>query len=397
MKNRYVGDLVAGTLVAGCLASIAAACASDLAPQEIVHPTSQNHPPKSAAPIVRDTLPEGLSPDRLVAWRAARKSFDDATILYRLGVLSGDGPEVFGEVSDVALSHDDRIFVLDGHAQQVRVFDPSGEFVESFGGLGDGPEEMRGAYEIAVERGGDVLVFGTGRHVKVFHSTPAGYRFREFRPLPIAGGKACTTGSGRLIVAGGDTRTPRNVVLHELLGRGEPVRSFGVGYLDSSPFIRFMLANRGPVACTEYEGREAVLHAFVPLSVVRLMDIEDGAVIWTARLMDHRQLAMKGTATELTQDPGTEWDIIVTLLPYRDSHALLQVERLEPITPEKARTMMSMPQGTIHTYLLDVPSGRGASVTGLSQVMGINRTRYAVVTTDPYPQIEIRVLAMRGK
>ncbi|MDE2974176.1 MAG: 6-bladed beta-propeller [Gemmatimonadota bacterium] len=282
-------------------------------------------------------------------------------------------------------SHNNHLFVLDGSAQQVRVFDPNGEFVESFGGLGDGPEEMRGAYAIVAEQEGDVLVFGTGRHIKVFRPTPAGYRFSEHRPLPISGGMACITASGRLIVAGADTRTDRNVVLHEIPRRAaEPVRSFGLGYRDSSAFIRFMVANRGPVACTEYEGRDVVLHAFVPLSFVRLLDVEDGAVLWVARLVDHQQLVMTGDATSLTQDPTTEWDIIVTLLPYHDHYALLQAERFEPITPAKARTMSGPPRGTVHTYLLDIPSGRGASVAvGLVQVMATNRARYAVVTIDP--------------
>ena len=395
-----VGDRVTGAIVAVALrlASVVVICAStgcsDGVPEhEVVHPTSHNHPPKSALPIVRDTLPEGLSPDRLAAWRDARETFESAETLFRLGVLAGEGPEQFGQVSDVALSHDDRLFVLDGHAQEVRVFGRNGEFVESFGGVGDGPEEMRGAYEIVVEPGGSVLVLGTGRQVKVFSPTPAGYRFREHRPLPISGGMACITGSGCLIVAGADTRSDRNVVLHELpRSASEPVRSFGVGYRDSSAFIRFMLANRGPVACTEYEGGEAVLHAFVPLSFVRLMGIEDGAVLWTARLMDHRQLMMTGDAVSLTQDSSTEWDIVVTLLPYRDHHALLQMERLKPITPEEARAMSGPPQGTIHTYLLDVPSGRGASVAaGVAQVMAVNSNRYAVVTVDPYPEIEIRI------
>lgn len=389
MSNRCGWGSIAVTLPA-CFVSIAMGC--DRVPQEVIHPTSQNQPPTDAAPIVRDTIPEGLTADGLAAWRAARESLEGARTLYRLGVLSGEGPQVFGQIDDVALSQDDRLFVLDGHAQEVRIFSPTGQFVESFGGLGDGPEELRGAYGIAVEPTGDVLVIGTGRQVKVFHPTGSGYRFREFRPLPLAGGMACITESGRAIVAGADTRTDRNVLLHEVpAGAGEQVRSFGLGYLDSSPFIRFMLANRGPIACTQHDGKEAVLHAFVPLSVVRLMDIQDGAVIWTARLMDHRQLVMEGNATSLTQDSTTEWDVIVSLLPYLDSHALLQVERLEPLTPEDARAM-SVPKGIIHTYLLDLLSGRGARVApGLTQVMGMNKRRYAVVSTDPFPQIEIRV------
>ncbi|MDE2974178.1 MAG: hypothetical protein OXU64_05555 [Gemmatimonadota bacterium] len=81
-----------------------AGCSDSVPQQKVIHPTSDNRPPKSAAPIVRDTLPEGLSPDRLAAWRDARDSFEGAKTLYRLGILAGDDPELLGQVSDVALS-----------------------------------------------------------------------------------------------------------------------------------------------------------------------------------------------------------------------------------------------------------------------------------------------------
>lgn len=114
------------------------------------------------------------------------------------------------------LDGENRLLVLDGHSQSVSVFGPSGQFLESFGRLGDGPEELRGAYGIALEPSGDLLVVGTGRQVKVFRRTASGWGYRETRPLPLAGGMACVTTSGRTIVAGADTRSDRNVLLHEV-------------------------------------------------------------------------------------------------------------------------------------------------------------------------------------
>lgn len=61
----------------------------------------------------------------------------------RIGALDGDGPEVFGRL--IALRVDDagNLFVLDNLAAEVRVFDPAGTYLRTFGGDGDGPGELR--------------------------------------------------------------------------------------------------------------------------------------------------------------------------------------------------------------------------------------------------------------
>lgn len=358
----------------------------DRAPAVVQHPTGPNRAPADASPIVADSAPTGLSADRLAAWTAARRTLADAKVVYRLGALEGDGPEVFGRIADVALDGENKLLVLDEHSQRVSVFGPSGQFLERFGRSGDGPEELRGAYGIAFEPSGDLLVVGTGRQIKVFGRTASGWQHRETRPLPLAGGMACVTNSGRTIVAGADTRSDRNVLLHEVPGGvGGQVRSFGLGYVDPSPFIRFMLANLGPIACVEHEGAEFVVHAFPLLDFVRLMSVADGSVVWTARLSDYRQMAMEGTGATLTQTSTADWDAVVRILPYLDSHVLLQVERYKAMGPEDA-----MPESTVDTYLLDLPTGRGARVsTNLAQVMEVQGNRYVVVSTDPYPQIEV--------
>ncbi len=241
------------------------------------------------------------------------------------------------------------------------------------------------------------MLLGTGRQIKVFHPIASDYRYRETRPIPLSGGRFCITGSGRTIVAGADTRSDRNVILHEIPSRtGETVRSFGVGYLDSSLLVRHMMANRGPVACVDYQGTESVVHAFAPLSFLRLMSLVDGSVFWTAQLMDHRQLMMESDRTGFTQNALTDWDIVVSLLPYLGSHLLLQVQRFREMTPEEIRKG-GRPESTFSTYLLDLPTGRGARVaTGPSRIVGINESRYAVVSSDPYPQIEVRALEIGG-
>lgn len=60
----------------------------------------------------------------------------------RIGALEGEGPEVFGRVADLAVDALGRIYVAEGQAMEVRVFDAGGRHVRSLGRKGGGPGEF---------------------------------------------------------------------------------------------------------------------------------------------------------------------------------------------------------------------------------------------------------------
>jgi hypothetical protein len=60
----------------------------------------------------------------------------------RIGARDTPGPDLFGHIAAIAVDDDDRIYVLDSTAHEVRVFDRSGTHVRSFGGKGAGPGEF---------------------------------------------------------------------------------------------------------------------------------------------------------------------------------------------------------------------------------------------------------------
>jgi hypothetical protein len=62
----------------------------------------------------------------------------------RIGAMGGAGPEAFGRISGLLGDRQGRILVADVLSDEVRVFDPQGAFLFSFGGRGSGPEEFSG-------------------------------------------------------------------------------------------------------------------------------------------------------------------------------------------------------------------------------------------------------------
>lgn len=66
----------------------------------------------------------------------------------RLGSLESEGPEMFGEVRSVELDEAGRVWVLEGQAQEIRVFDATGDHVRTVGREGGGPGELSRAVRL---------------------------------------------------------------------------------------------------------------------------------------------------------------------------------------------------------------------------------------------------------
>lgn len=169
---------------------------------EVLHPTPENVPANPSL-IVDDTLPRKLSGGALQSWRDARDNLLAASARLWIG-SNQEGPELFGRVRDVSIDDAGNILVLDDQTSEIRVFAYDGGHLQTFGGFGDGPSEMRGATAIQSLPDGRLLVLGRPRRGKLFERTPAGYRV--IRPLEVmvdAPDAACSSDPAHVFVAGG--------------------------------------------------------------------------------------------------------------------------------------------------------------------------------------------------
>lgn len=89
------------------------------------------------------------SPDE--AWQ-----FEEQT---RIGAAEGEAAYQFGQIAGIDEDSQGRIYVLDQQAQEVRVFDADGTYLQSMGRPGNGPGELsRGVAAVMVARGDTVFV-----------------------------------------------------------------------------------------------------------------------------------------------------------------------------------------------------------------------------------------------
>ena len=110
-----------------------------------------------------------------------------------IGELEGDEEYLFGSIWSIAVDDDRNVYVFDGQAHHVRVYDSEGVYMRTLGRRGEGPGEFRSAQAIGVLPDGRLLVRDSGnKRVAVFGPGPGqtdhwGYdpgNFASNSPLP---------------------------------------------------------------------------------------------------------------------------------------------------------------------------------------------------------------------
>ncbi len=365
----------------------------DSSPPGTQHPNEENRPPQDAAAITRHLVPDGLPDVDLASWETSKRALLAAEPVLRLG-SEQPGPALFGYVPKAAINQDGHIVVLDEDAQEIRIFDSAGEFIESFGGRGEGPMELRQANDfdlladgrIAIALGSASPVGGTGP-IKVFERSETGWRLSEmkdFRPTPVDA--LCSMADGRLYSSGYVRED--DTIVNEI---GDSVRSFGSGYVHHSSFIRRPLS-RGRVACARDQDR--IIFGFSKQPIVRSYGT-DGSLLWVAAIVDdYRQLQIAERRHPQTGAIGyrelrsEDHDRLsnIAILPSGDQ-ALLQYSRVFPERQE------IIPQ----SYLIDVPTGLGAFIgDSLPNLLSIQHDGYIASFGYPFPYLEVRKFSELG-
>lgn len=131
----------------------------------------------------------------------------------RIGARGGQGPEVFGRISALAVDSLGRVWVADAQAGEIRVFDRDGGHVRTVGGPGEGPGEFSSPTGLEMDGRGRVVMVDPGNQRYSVLDTAA--RFVESRPRPEDASRMFGfawltgfTGDGRFWDVGGSVFNP---------------------------------------------------------------------------------------------------------------------------------------------------------------------------------------------
>jgi len=371
------------------------ACDSLPERNETVHPTRENLP-EDPVYIGTDSLPAALSPESLVRWTAAR----DRLLSYQMSVRIGEegmgreegGPELFGRIGAATTDSLGRLFVLDENAQEIRVFSGDGSHVATFGGIGDGPDEMRGATDMFVSADGNVvwaLGFGWYKRFEWQEDGSYGGSGVELVRAP-SGGQSCSLGEDRLILSGMSSSEGEHL-LHEISPADWTLqRSFGSAYQTPSQLVRYMMSINAPVACDPARG--VIAQAFEAMPHVRIFGA-GGELLRVSQNQDYKQLVMLEYVDEQgrhsfgargAQEGEDAYDTVRSLHLYGGDYLVWQFLR----TPAgRARGDDEM----IRTFLLDIETGEGSLVSdgGIPRLASVGRNHFVAIRQNPYPQVEV--------
>lgn len=111
----------------------------------------------------------------------------------RIGTVAEEGPDLFGQITSLTVDAAGRIYVLEGQAQEVRVFGPDGRHLRTIGRKGAGPGEFARALRIEIGPDGNLWAADPqNNRVSVFDTTG-----RYLRGHTMAGGFTIIPWPGR--------------------------------------------------------------------------------------------------------------------------------------------------------------------------------------------------------
>ena len=336
-----------------------------------LHPTAEN-------------IPEVTDPHFILHEDPELAFMDEATHeKITIGVADGEYHEMFGQITDLALTGDGTVLVLDFGSSEVRAFDYGGALLASFGGRGEGPGEFRKRpYQISVaDQGQSVFVleqFG-GPVVAFDRQNDSTFTPKAHFRTGLLSHDGCAM-NGHYWVYG--YNPPYEGVLHKFTYDGEHVASFLEYYQSPRETMSLNMSRMGLMTCSEAHGIVVLNRVWAPVVTGYR---EDGEVAWHVKFADF--------------DPGYieeyedgDWDFV----PLEPGQRRLETIFTDPagnlyvqyVTWE-GRDVVNRRPYSGPLFKIDARTGLGTYLGSAPSVMGIDSGYGFSVTNVPFPQVVI--------
>ena len=346
------------------------------------HPQSERLIRAVAPASVIDAAP-GDPPQRGAAVVAALLDPDTKNTV---GTLDEPAVLQFGSVRGAARDQWGKLFVLDGQASELRVFDglqesgrPGGA-IRVVGGEGEGPGQFQAPVALSISaEDSAVAVFESNGRVSLFHNSEDSVRYLRLQQLRMDVHDGCLLGN-TLVVAGRNPESAGSIHLFTLEGRW--IRSFGEFYDSDNPFVVETLGQTR-VACLA--GERGIVSAPVLLPEVRRY-APNGELLWLTVLDDLSPVYVgeypHGGVEAGTPEEGYHGTTGVAVYDATDL-LLLQVafvQRGDPPPGDEDRPL---------TYVIDLGTGEGAMVSrSIPRVLHVSGAGAVLSRRFPFPTVE---------
>ena len=194
-----------------------------------------------------------------------------------IGSAEAEGPTMFGSVADVAVDAAGRIYVLDGQAQEIRVFDPDGAHVRTIGRKGGGPGEFADAVAVRMLPGRAefwVVDYGNARYARFDTAgrqldamrRPFGFRAYPWRGVVDTAGRLVEQN----IAYGGESGAPTDVLV-AFDAAGTPADTVSLPHFEREAYTALNASGR------------PMLRMPVPFTPAQVLLFDPARRTWSAR------------------------------------------------------------------------------------------------------------------
>lgn len=298
-----------------------------------------------------------------------------------VGVLDGPEAYVLGRIADVELDAEGRIYILDRHANELRLYDAGGRYLHRVGGPGTGPGRYRRVQAVAVASD-RVYVSDISRRVEIYRVAGDSLIHLESVSLDMAALALCVVGD-TLVVQGPTTR-PGGATVHLFDSSGRRLTQFAQLYR-SNALVAYELS-RAHMACATDPRRIALATG---LGDVRLYD-QAGALQWVATVADYRHPIISADQNEYSvRMPSDGWHRVYGVAFLPSGNVLAQIA---------LATVETQEAGVDHVRLislvLDARTGRPLGVYDDAPPLWlITGSRALSVEQGPYPRVRLLQVA----
>jgi len=219
---------------------------------------------------------------------AAYPQVPSATGTLTIGVLDGTPALTFGEIADITADASGRIYILDRHAREIRVFSPDGEALQIVGRRGGGPGEYQEPSSVTVLADNRLMVTDRALRRITMYAIEDSLTYQSDIRIDLGIREACRIGTNLFLLGFADDALVHQITLDR--DGVHPVRSFGGRFADHP-----MQRTYGEfIACIPRAGLVVVATGRLPL--VQAYRVSDGALAWKTTLEDYTGIAITPTS-----------------------------------------------------------------------------------------------------
>lgn len=302
--------------------------------------------------------------------------------LVTIGKENTEGPELFGDITAVAMDPAGRTYILDRTAHQVRAFDRDGRFLSAAGQAGRGPADLGWPLSMFHDGRSGLYVLDALNGVVEFETTGGTLAYRRTFAAQFQPSGGCRLGDAFILPGWRDKR-----ILHLFDLRGQALRSFGESFSpDSNPAVREVFSQIPlRIRCDEAHNRIYVAPSAAPF--VRAYDL-NGRLVWQNLLPGYNGHEIVQTPQGIVTFYGTF--ATTGLVRLGDDYLLVQARERAPAA--SARDSRSG-RGTwrdkaVVTYVLSARTGNIlARVTDAPLIAAVQDNTAIAFSQEPYPRV----------